>query len=52
MSILNHAVVMAARVHRRRKARVLLYFAYLEGDKLTFLHPCVQNDSSLLSICE
>ena len=35
-----------------RKVRVLLYFAYLEGDSLTFPHPCVLHDRVLLSIRE
>ena len=48
----NHAVVTAARILRRRKARVPLYFAYLEGNSLTFPHPCVLHDHVLLSIRE
>ena len=52
MTTWNHAVVTAAHIHRQRKARVQLYFAYLEGDSLTFPHPCVLRDHVLLSIHE
>ena len=48
MNTRNHA---AARVLKWRNALVLLYFVYMymEGDSLTFPHPCVQHDRVLFS---
>ena len=53
MSTRNHAVVlMGAHILRCGKAHVLKYFAYLEGDSLTFPHPCVLHNCFLLSVYE